>query len=251
MLNKSQNAQGSLMFKLPDGTTHDWRKHRVAYVEYPAAVGLRFIGWADEIAGRAISHYGWFIKPEPFQDEAYRGCVFQLPSRHGLPIYVPGYARVATFGRREMQETGYLVALRQRDRETGERDDNQESGYGRAAVDCARSADEIARIDAEEEMRYQESWQVGSQYSDYVAEYKEYRQKRRLLVAALKSAREDIAKLGLTRPWVADICAKLREDIAALKESSREAYDKAQSILRENSYADPAAFNEGAGMDVL
>lgn len=251
MLNKSQNAQGSLMFKLSDGSTHDWRKQRVVYIEQPAAVGLRFIGWADELAKRAVDHFGWFIQPEPFQDEAYRGCVFQLPSRHGLPIFVPGYARVATFGRREMSETGYLVALRQVNRTVGEIDDNQEYGESRAARDCAIMADELARYDAEEEREYQESWQLGNRYSDYVAEYKELRQQRRQLIHALKSAREDIARLGLTRPWVADICAKLRGDIAALKESSRQAYDKAQAILRDNSYADRAAFNEGAGMAVL
>lgn len=251
MLNKSQNAQGSLMFKLQDGTQYDWRKHRVVYVEQPADIGLRFIGWADEIAKRAVDHFGWFIQPEPFQDESYRGCVFQLPARAGLPVYVPGYAKVAAFGRHEMQESGYLVALRQIDRELGEKDDNQEYGYGRTVISCAIAADDIARRDASDEMDYQTAWQLGNQYSDLVAEYKEFRTKRRLLVAALKAAREDIAKLGLTRPWVADICGKLREDIAGLKESSRTAHDKAQAILRDNSYADAAGFNEGAGMAVL
>lgn len=247
---KVENAQGALMFKLQDGTIHDWRKHKIAYVEHPQDVGLRFVGYADEIASRAVEHFGWYLN-EDFADEAYRGCVFQLPSRNGLPIFVPGYQRVSTGRTHSPAEDGYLVALRQVDREIGEKDDNQEYGYGRAVVSCAIAADDIARYDAEEECAYQKSWQLGNQYSDYVAEYKELRQQRRLLIASLKAAREDIATLGLTRPWVAEICAKLRADITSLKNASRNAYDKAQGILRDNSYTNRQAFNEAAGMDVL
>ena len=57
--------------------------------------GLRRVGFADEIMRgegypRAIDHKGWFIHDEDY-GEVYRGVVYQLPARHGLPQYVIGY----------------------------------------------------------------------------------------------------------------------------------------------------------------
>lgn len=58
------------------------------WIEQPESVGLRFVGYADEIIER-MRHTGWFT--DNYQDETARGAVYQLPARDGKPRYVYGY----------------------------------------------------------------------------------------------------------------------------------------------------------------
>src|SRR5690606_9843007 len=52
--------------------------------------GLRFVGFADELAPRAIMHKGWYANLDG-SGEVYRGAVWQLPARGGQCIYVAGF----------------------------------------------------------------------------------------------------------------------------------------------------------------
>lgn len=61
---------------------------RMRYVEL-ATDGLRFVGYADDLAKRAIQHTGWFT--DEYQEDKLRGVVYALPSRGGKPVYVSGY----------------------------------------------------------------------------------------------------------------------------------------------------------------
>jgi hypothetical protein len=60
------------------------------WVEKPADYGLRFVGFADDVAARSIRHTGWFVGDEC--GEKARGVVFQLPARNGSPVFVAGIA---------------------------------------------------------------------------------------------------------------------------------------------------------------
>jgi len=60
-----------------------------AWIENTSAVGLRRVGFADEIC-RYIAHRGWYTDSD-FQDEVYRGAVYQLPGRKGKARYLAGY----------------------------------------------------------------------------------------------------------------------------------------------------------------
>jgi hypothetical protein len=251
MLNLKNETLSRVMWDIVrDGKTerYDWRQHKVVYIEQPQNLGLRFVDWADKLS-RSIDHLGWYTSDNGDNGEAYRACVFQFPARNGCAQYVPGYARVETFGSRARCEPGYLVALRQRDRHAAQRCDGVDSD---TLADCARAADEIARIDAEEECGYQRSWQAGVEYGELVGTIRDLRLERRKLVHNLRRARADFARMGLTgKPWIATLCARLRVDIADLKDTSRAVREKMCKILDESRYGDAAAFNDGAGIDVL
>ena len=61
------------------------------WIESPAAMGFRFVGWSDEVGGRSfrrVDHSGWFLMPDGDGGEVARGCVYQMPSRDGRAVYV-------------------------------------------------------------------------------------------------------------------------------------------------------------------
>lgn len=58
------------------------------WIEHPGAAGLRFVGYADALAG--MRHTGYFV--DDMQMETVRGVVYQLPSRRGRIVYAYGYA---------------------------------------------------------------------------------------------------------------------------------------------------------------
>ena len=62
-------------------------ERRLRWIEN-AADGLRFVGYADELA--RLDHTGWYL--DDCCGDTVRGAVWQLPGRHGAPLYVPGYA---------------------------------------------------------------------------------------------------------------------------------------------------------------
>lgn len=57
------------------------------FIENPSDIGLRFVDFADKIAG--LRHTGWFC--DAFEDRLLRGAVWQLPARNGVPAYVYGW----------------------------------------------------------------------------------------------------------------------------------------------------------------
>ncbi len=67
---------------------------RRRFVADPAEVGLRFEGWSDAVV--TLRHRGWYA--DSLQDEVYRGAVFRLPARRGVPRFMIGYGESLSDG---------------------------------------------------------------------------------------------------------------------------------------------------------
>lgn len=216
-----------------DGKLSRWQDRKETFIDADKIghYGLRFADYADDCL-RSIRHTGWFI--DEYGEDKYRGCVFYLPGRDGYTLCVPGY--------QESSSGGYCVDLRdvRRDRDGDER-----------KRDIAFTADSMAENAADVARDYNASWSLGNQYSDLVTAYRANRRERRQLVANLRAARDEMARLRIDSTWSRDLCRTIRAKIATLKEQSRDAYEAAQAILDANPYAVKDAFNDGAGMAVL
>ena len=168
---------------------HGWRHCR--WIEDCAAIGLREVGFADEIL--SLRHNGWFA--DAFQDEIYRGQVWQIPARHGRPQFVYGYADPCNEG-------AALICF-----------DVEED-----KSEAARGADSLAESFAEAEREYSEAWQAARQWEELGDEMKAARGKARALVAEMRKAIREGKQAG------AAICEALRgklADYAAQWESAR------------------------------
>lgn len=211
-------------------------KDGLQWCEWPSAIGLRFVGWADDLAGRRVSHFGWYC--DAFQEETYRGAVYQFPARNGVPLYVIGYREGSTGNRRsEWSDTSGNPAARLdlanliRGTKGGE---NAEDDLRDAAI----QADSLAENAAEEARDYSEHWQKGSQYADLGEEVKTMRRDALKLIAEIKAH-------GRFTP---EICATLRASVSGLLAEIAEARALRAAALEEvwSEYRD--AFNEGAGI---
>lgn len=137
----------------PVNESHGYRN--VRWVEN-VSQGLRCVGFADEVMRgegfpRAIDHKGWYSRDEDF-DEVYRGIVYQLPARHGLPQFVYGYAD-------PNNDDCALICF-------DPVDDKKEA---------AKQADRFAEIWAEHERDYDRAWRAGRRYDDLEDEIKNIR----------------------------------------------------------------------------
>jgi hypothetical protein len=170
-----------------------------AWIENPSAAGLRRVGYADECVprySRCIDHKGWFINE--FQDEVFRGVVYQLPGRDGRARYLAGYEdpwnAPAAFLSLDIIEGAQHCE-----------DDND------AKRDAAISADEIARIFAEREREFQEVANARNRFDEIPDEITGIRDDVRKLCAQMRKARKACA--GLEVP---DLCAAIRADVRSL-----------------------------------
>ncbi len=64
---------------------HQSKSERAFFIDSFDCLGLREVGDAHDII--SLSHTGWYC--DVWRDGLIRGCVFQLPSRDGTPIYIP------------------------------------------------------------------------------------------------------------------------------------------------------------------
>lgn len=183
---------------IPQERAHGWRNCR--WIEDCGAIGLREVGFADDIL--SLRHNGWYA--DAYQDETYRGQVWQLPARNGRPQFVYGYADPCNEG----------AALICFDVELG--DDSEGADAKREA---ARGADGLAESFAKSEREYSEAWQAARQWEDLGDDMKAARGKARALVAELRAAIREGKQAG------AAICEALRgklADYAAQWESARQ-----------------------------
>lgn len=209
------------------------------WIEDPAAVGLRFVGFADEIAPRAVEHRGWFIAPENYDEEVYRGAVYRLPARAGRPIYIAGYREGSQNSSGAWSDMSGEPAARVDLRTLiyGEPDDGR-ALPGEAAREAAMAANEIARIAAEREMEYQEAWAAGAEYQRRGESIAEARSFARELLAELKAVRATVPERGA-------ICRTLRDKLGALRR------DIAESRARRAELLDGHAHMRGTWRDDL
>lgn len=216
------------------------------WVESLADAGLRFVGYADELA--SLRHRGWFA--DSFQDTTYRGAVLQLPGRGGRNRYLAAYEDPHNSG-------VYLVDLSRPAVFEGEGGDYYPSNRiaDSGAHEAALAADSFAERHAERAREYDEAWQAGRQWADLGEQIRRTVAEVHALVADLKRARKDSTLADSGR-----LCAVIREKIATMVRDIREARAERDRLAAGDAEpwifwpGDPdlrAAFNDGAGEAVL
>jgi hypothetical protein len=228
---------------------------KLRWIEDPTAAGLRFVGFADELAPRSVQHVGWLTDEECLDNSTLRGAVYQLPARDGRPVYVPAYregscdgqqwrdtatGRVDTFGGPAAVAFGELICG-----DRGGLGDEYASFQENDDVrDAARRADRIAELQAESEREYNEAWQAGSRFAELAETIAADRRASLALLREMKPERQRAAD----RPA---ICAALRERLESLLEDIREARERRAELLNDCPSRLAGAFNEGAGEAVI
>ncbi|OQM74934.1 hypothetical protein [Manganibacter manganicus] len=130
-------------------------KH-MRWIEKPSTCGLRFVGYADKIAG--LNHSGYYVDND--QNEIVRGVVFQMPGRNGHARFIAGYE---DWNNGKADSDG-PVSL-----DFGEVISEFVGSYGddnAGTRDAARAADQIAEWVAESERNYHAAWQAGNRFAE-------------------------------------------------------------------------------------
>lgn len=186
----------------PDDTGfHPFEDGRAANVAWGIVDGWRDVGDADAIV--SLRHTGWYSSAH--ECETYRGHVWQLPARGGVPQYVAGY--VEHESRNDDGRHGGYVVL-------------SCSGGRLDLFDCkedaARAADGLAESRAETDREYSERWHAASEAD---SDREDAREK---LANARANAREVIAALrekpgpkarGVLVLALADARERMREEL--------------------------------------
>lgn len=175
----------------------------VRFVEN-ASLGLRLVGFADEIArakgSRRIDHKGWYADDD--RHEVYRGVVYRVPSRDGAR-YVFGYA----------DPNNDDCALLCFDLET----DKMKAAY---------AADGFAEIFAGESREYNEAYHAGRRCEDIADEIKSMRKKVLLIGEEMRVGKR--SGFGSSLPT---ICDTLRNEIRSLYRSILKARKERDSLI--------------------
>lgn len=179
-----------------------------------ATNGLRFVDTCDAIAhaqgmARSIDHEGWYTDRE-FPEDTLRGVVFQLPGRKGKPLYVAGYAashdcEVSKVQRRSSWKvTNARLDLTQTFNEL---------------IDAARMSDEHARIAADNECDYQETWRAGQRYFELGETIQENRKTVSEICRELRAYRRQFkaSEFPKIRSLMRDTLRKFADEIAKAK----------------------------------
>lgn len=197
------------------------------WAERPSALGLRFVGFADEIGSRydrrPVDHRGWFI--DLHESEVARPCVYLLPSRDGRTRYVPAYregSEISGTWRDMSGEESAVVYLR--DVELGDAGGADGTSLEQAAIDAARYADSRAERHAESCKEFAEAWQAGQAYDSAMDEA---RSARAAFLELRKAMKAD------SRAPAAIICTALSDKLGQLVETWRECKAKAAELASE------------------
>ena len=205
------------------------------WADDPSAVGLRFVGFADDIAGRAIDHRGWYTDSDGF-GEVLRGAVYQLPARDGRARYLAAY-REGSYGKRGWTDTAEPGAAAIACREVFESERGDDAAD--AAREAARRADSIAESMAEEQREYNDAWQAARRWSDLADDIAAARTEARQLVADMRAA----IKSGATA--APSICAALRQTLRSLVDAAAELKAERESIADDFYY-----WQDGRGLSI-
>lgn len=192
------------------------------WIENPAAAGLRFLGWSDELG--ACDHNGWYLDSE-FQDETARGCVYQLPARNGRAQYIPAVGMGKKRGKHGWQDkcgstTGPAILYLSDtfEGEIGGADGDTED----AAKDAARRADHYAERLAEREREYQDAWREGSNAARLKEEANEAKERARTLIRELRTIRDQVTP-GTAPALCSTIRASIKDALRTWADNNREA----------------------------
>lgn len=203
------------------------------WIESTADAGLRFVGWADELAG--LRHMGWHCDDEG--RETLRGGVWQMPGKAGEARLVYGYAEFE--GRGEMNEgsaavcVSDVVRVPMRD-EFGNLDETD------GARDAARWADGLAENAAEDRREYNAAYEAGRKAAELDAEAIEARGELLPLLAELRAIRRN--PVAGNAPAV---CKALRRTVDSLLETISEKREARDSAWGQCPTCDEEAWRAG------
>lgn len=178
---------------------------QMVWVEKPDAQGMRDCGNADEIIARCgrtrLDHTGWYIDND--QSQTAVGCVI----RWGR-YYVPAI--------RDPHSDGPIM-LAWSDRaycHTGKPGEGYGDSDNEELRDCARRADRLSELYAEQEREYDAASTAGGRWADAGREARQLRAKVRAVLRDLKSRPESDAgspACGALLEWMRSRLAELEE----------------------------------------
>lgn len=172
--------------------------HSSGTIELAAIAGLRDLGDADQVE-KAIAHKGWFV--DEYQEDCYRGHVWQLPARNGQRQYVAGYIDdIAELARLDMRHGSPVIYSDE--------------------YEAARAADELARVEAEKRR-------------DWNAAQSALERARDELDTRRSAIRNDVRELRELREVLGDARVSVADRLASQIESAWEAYREAHDTVRE------------------
>lgn len=210
------------------------------WIERPQDAGLRFVGFADDVAPQRVEHRGWYTRTDDYS-ETLRAAVYQLPTRSGRPVYVPGYQEIG-FG----VDGAAVVALRDLFRgDVGGCEETQYIGRYRrgdyegetAARDAASRADRIAEIAAEKEREFSDAWQAARRWQDLQQTTTTEKAAARTLIRDMRAARRaDVPE---------SICAALRATVRRHLQAAADALSERGAIADNFGY-----WQDGRRVDV-
>lgn len=185
--------------RYPSSLVSPWNPRFAAYgenhlrwIESTDRAGLRFVGFADDIV--SLRHTGWFI--DEYQDEKYRGAVYQLAARKGESVFVYGYDDPNNPG----------AALLSFD-------------WTADKEDAARWADSIAERAAEQEREYRAVYDARLAFDGAQIEAKKLRADALALIAEAKAKAPALADAPSIR-------AALCERVRAMRDRITDLYDE-------------------------
>lgn len=237
----------------------------VRWIENPAAVGLRFVGYADKLAN--LDHTGWFSDADG--SSKIRGVVFQLPGRDGRPRFYCGHdnednGEAENGGPARVDLAHPIGPVWDVERECARRSIGPsywmpymeraaywaEAATETARKDAARQADGMAEKAADEQREYNTAWQAGVAWAEEAETIARARRDILALVPAIRRARResslDVALLIATGK--AAVEAALGTICGARERQGKLAAGDAAQLYFYPSEELKAAFCDGAGL---
>lgn len=204
------------------------------WFESTADVGIRFVGWADELA--SLHHSGWYSDDE--QTGLLCGGVWQLPARNGRARLIYGYTERE--GRKELNPGSARLVVSHILESEPCRDWESVTDLPEVR-EAARYADGMAESAAEKEREYRAAYEKGREAAEADAEALEARKTARPLIRELKAA----LRVPMARAAFPKACQALRERIDSLVETISEARETRDSLWCDCGSFDAEAFRAG------
>lgn len=215
-----------------------------AWIENTKSAGLRFVGYYDEICKDyyRIRHKGYYT--DEFQDEVFRGAVWQLPAQHGVARYIAGYADPINDGAAyvDLDIISETSAPRRRWNSSKRAYEPlapvpQDECNDSAKRDAALRADSIAENNAEREREYNAAWQAGSRWSDLGDEIA--KERAFTLALLVESRPERHAKRETATPHICEaIRATVRRGVSSIAKMRRERAELFDNYGRHDGFAE-------------
>lgn len=141
------------------GAPFDQSGDKLRWIENTEAAGLRFVGWADDVA--SLRHTGWHCDDEG--RETLRGGVWQLPGKGKAARLLYGYAEFEGGGEMNPGSAALVVSDVVSAPMAGEFGNLDETDGAR---DAARWADGLAESAAEDRRDYNAAYQAGREAAE-------------------------------------------------------------------------------------